>query len=307
MSWLERALDHLSQKPISGYQATDTPAVEPTALAAMALVAHGRTTAAFRALDWLGDLQSPDGFLGIRSGQSGPHWATGWAVMAWMAGVSRRGRTNVRIATEKEPTDGARNDSRWSSAAERACHWLLTWKGEAVPRSAAFAHDTTLQGWSWVEGTHSWVEPTAINLMALKVSGYAEHPRCREAVRLLVDRMLASGGWNYGNTAVLGTPLRSHVQPTGLALAALAREETAARACERAARALLETLSPKTTPVSLGYALIGITGHAAWPPRADTWLAAAGERLLDCGAPAYGLSLLLLAARREDFLTRYFQ
>ena len=164
MSWLERALDHLSRRPISGYQPADTPAVEPTALAAMALIAHGRTDPASRALDWLGDLQSQEGFLGIRSRQSQPHWATGWAVMAWLAGASGCGEPNVRLTAGNLRDAVASNDSRWVVAANVRAIGSSSWKGQAAPRSPEFAHDTTLQGWSWVEGTHSWVEPTAINL-----------------------------------------------------------------------------------------------------------------------------------------------
>ena len=65
--------------------------------------------------------------------------------------------------------------------------------------------------------------------------------------------------------------------------------------------ALAKMLSARTTPVSLAYALIGMAGHGARPPCADTLLAAAGDRVLDRGAPAYGLSLLAIASRRENF------
>ena len=42
---------------------------------------------------------------------------------------------------------------------------------------------------------------------------------------LLLDRQLPSGGCNYGNTSVLGQMLRPHVQPTCVALLALAKEQ----------------------------------------------------------------------------------
>ena len=45
----------------------------------------------------------------------------------------------------------------------------------------------------------------------------AAEPRIREAVRLLWDRQLPHGGWNYGNTVVLKQELRPHLLPTGLA------------------------------------------------------------------------------------------
>ena len=79
--------------------------------------------------------------------------------------------------------------------------------------------------WPWVLGTHSWIEPTAFNVLALKAAGRGEHPRTREAVRLLVDRLLPTGGCNYGNTTVLGQQLRPHLAPTGLVLLSLAGEQ----------------------------------------------------------------------------------
>ena len=254
-----------------------------------------RIEPARRALDWLMEIQAPDGSLGIRASQNNPHWATGWAVMAWQLAAAEA----PPAYPVHRPADGssiAPATLSWADAARRGLAWLLAWKGESQPASPELRHDTALQGWSWVEGTHSWVEPTAINLWALKTSGRADHPRSREAVRLLLDRMLPSGGWNYGNTAVLGTTLRPHVQPTGLALAALAGEEEAAAACGQAVRALSAMISAKTTAASLAYALIGMAGHRTWPPGADAWLAAAGQRALDRNASGYTLALLALAS-----------
>ncbi len=299
MSWIDPLLDRLAEKPTGGYNSSDTPAVEPTALAAIALAAHGRVEPARRALEWLMEIQASDGSLGIRASQSNPHWATGWAVMAWQLAVPPLAET-VHRPPVCEPADGSSSgpaSSSWAGAARRGLAWLLAWKGEAQQASPELGHNTALQGWSWVEGTHSWVEPTAINLWALKTGGRAAHPRSREAVRLLLDRMLPSGGWNYGNTAVLGTTLRPHVQPTGLALAALAGEEEAAAACEQAVRTLSAMISAKTTAASLAYALIGMAGHGTWPPGADAWLAAAGQRALDRNASGYTLALLALASR----------
>ena len=94
-----------------------------------------------------------------------------------------------------------------------------------------------------MSGTHSWVEPTAINVLALRSADQAGHPRCREAVKLLLDRQLPEGGWNYGNTTVLGHVLRPQVQPTGLALAALAGETDIRPKVHRSLDLLGQTLS----------------------------------------------------------------
>src|SRR5207302_5660581 len=105
---------------------------------------------------------------------------------------------------------------------ERAVKWILETRGEALPQTPEMGHNTTLVGWPWVEDTHSWIEPTAMHVLALKAAGRGDHPRTREAVRLLIDRLLVGGGCNYGNTVVMDQGLRPHLQPTGLAMLALA-------------------------------------------------------------------------------------
>ena len=126
-------------------------------------------------------------------------------------------------------------------------------------------------------GTHSWVEPTAINVLALRSAGQAGHPRCREAVKLLLDRQLPQGGWNYGNTTVLGHVLLPQVQPTGLALAALAGETDARSKVQPSLDYLHRVLSRRTTTASLCYALLGLIGHGLQPQPADQWLSSAWQ------------------------------
>ena len=101
------------------------------------------------------------------------------------------------------------------------------------------------------EGTHSWIEPTAFHALALKATARGEHPRAREAITLLLDRQLPSGGCNYGNTAVLGQMLRPHVQPTGIALLALAREQDQGKRFAKSVAWLRKALSTETTPTSV--------------------------------------------------------
>jgi len=45
---------------------------------------------------------------------------------------------------------------------------LLAAKGERYPQDKSSTQDNSLQAWSWVEGTASWVEPTAWSLLLLK-------------------------------------------------------------------------------------------------------------------------------------------
>jgi len=86
--------------------------------------------------------------------------------------------------------------------------------------------NNTLQGWSWIPGTFSWVEPTAWALLALKkfqrVPGaHVESARLKEAEALLLDRSCVLGGWNYGNSNMFGRELHPYVPTTAIALLAL--------------------------------------------------------------------------------------
>jgi hypothetical protein len=73
-----------------------------------------------------------------------------------------------------------------------------------------------------VAGTHSWIEPTALGVIALKAAGHERHERVQEAIRMILDRQLPHGGWNYGNTFVFGRELRPMPESSGAALAGLA-------------------------------------------------------------------------------------
>ena len=99
-------------------------------------------------------------------------------------------------------------------------------KGIAGPNQRELRQDNSLQAWSWVDDTASWVEPTAWCLLALK-QGFAYGPIARAseriaiAERMLVDRACRGGGWNYGNSNVYGRELAAYVPTTALALLAL--------------------------------------------------------------------------------------
>jgi hypothetical protein len=100
-------------------------------------------------------------------------------------------------------------------------------RGRALKSSPAQRQDNSLQGWSWIDETFTWVEPTAWALLALKtcrakgmaVPGSDERIRDGEAV--LRDRICVTGGWNYGNSNVLGQNLPAYIPTTAIALLAL--------------------------------------------------------------------------------------
>ncbi|MEN6451990.1 MAG: prenyltransferase/squalene oxidase repeat-containing protein [Thermoguttaceae bacterium] len=288
MAWRDKAIEQLAAQPGHGYRRGARPMVEPTALAAIALSTAGRPDAAAPALEWLASAQSANGSLGIDADTREPCWPTGWAFLAW--------QTALRCGTA--------NAAKWSLAASRATDWILNARGRPVAQPTTadedrriYGHDTTLLGWPWVEGTHSWVEPTAINLLGLRSAKQSEHARFREAVKLLLDRQLPDGGWNFGNTTVFGRVLRPQVQSTGLALAALGGEPVRAKV-QRSVDWLSSRLSARVTAVSLSYALLGLAAHGVRPPDADRWLRAAAEQTLAGDGSPYNLALLILAATR---------
>jgi hypothetical protein len=99
-------------------------------------------------------------------------------------------------------------------------------KGARFPSSDVIRLDASLQAWSWVDGTASWVEPTAWCLLFLKkYVKFAPAPAAAERIsvgeRLLLDRACVDGGWNYGNTKVFGKDLWPYVPTTALALMAM--------------------------------------------------------------------------------------
>lgn len=275
MTWLPQTLDQLSARPVCGYSRDSAPASEPTALAALALTAHGRADDAARAIEWLGRVQAADGSVGVREGES-PGWPTSLAVLAWL-GTSDFGRYQPRI--------------------DRGVAWILATRGETMPQVSEFGHNTEIAGWSYADKTSSWLEPTALHVAALKSAGHDDHVRTREGVRLLIDRLLLGGGCNYGNTVVLGQTLRPHVQPTGIALLALAGEGDASGRIGKSVAWLRQAIGQETTTVSLAWALLGLWAHGIAMPRSSEWLAAAYRRTVEQGNSPHKLALLALAAK----------
>jgi hypothetical protein len=251
------------------------PAAEPAALAALALHVHGRSEEARPALDWLAKIQGEDGSVGVREGEATPAWPTSLAVIAWKT-----------IAPDP-----------FGGRIERAAAWIFSARGETTPRAVEFGHDTEIPGWSYAEATHSWIEPTSLHVLALKAAGRGQHARTRDGVRMLIDRQIPSGGCNYGNTLVLGQMLRPHVQPTGIALLALAGEDDASGRIATSVKWLAKAIGPRTTAASLSWALLALRAHDELPAQTDDWLAVAHRRVMDHDRSPHKLALLALAAK----------
>lgn len=288
MAWTDELLKRLESQPCS-YDARGDAASEPTALASWALALWDRRDAAQRAARWLLALQSEDGSVGVRAGETTPCWPTALACLAWNALLPK--------LSESKPVSWRAD---LDEAAQQAVAWLLEMRSHSLPRNPVMGHNTLLVGWPWVRGTHAWVEPTSWSVAALKTRGYAAHPRTREGVELLWDRQLPKGGWNYGNTTVLGSELRPHLQATGIALTALAGEPDAVAQASQSLVYLQRQLSGTVPTLSLCWSLLGLAAHGRYPADATAWLEQAAKRTLAQGASPLKLALLLLAARARE-------
>jgi len=200
--WISTSLDLLrSTVQDDGgwpYYASGGSAVEPTAMAVAALHAHQSDAPRVEAgLRFILAMQQPDGSLLPQAGQS---QGTGLGMAAG-------------IVLAAHPASRA--------AADRVADHALSWKPETAPRTEDISNDGSLIGFSWIPGVFSWVEPTAYGVLLMERTGRGDHPRTVEARRVLRDRAVPAGGWNYGNSIVLGSALEAVVMPTALVLLAL--------------------------------------------------------------------------------------
>ena len=255
---------------------------DATAWAVMALAAYGEGGPLLeQSRARLADGQRLDGRICAASAHPEAFWPTPLAILAWNGSPAHR------------------------EAQSRAVRFLLNTTGihfEKDPE-APVTHDTSLRGWPWVANTHSMVEPTALSLIALRIAEHGEHERVREAARMLMDRQLPAGGWNYGNTFVYGQELYPQPENTGVALDALAgsasREDVL-----HSLRYLASRTERIRTPLSLCWGLLGLGAWKVRPKRARLWLTECFQLQEKYGPfDTTLLSLLLLASLATGGIT----
>ncbi len=198
-------------------------------------------SALHRALVRLEEWQQTDGRVPVEPGQAHAVWPSSLALTAW-SGIPEH-----------------------KAAADRTASFLTSISGVHVEPDpeGPVGHDTSIVGWAWTDGAHSWIEPTALGVLALTSSGRGADPRVDEARRMIADRQLPSGGWNYGNTTVFDRELEPTPEGTGPGLAALAGGAPAADVQNSLAYAI-ESWPRLNTPIAAGWILIGLT---AWDQR----------------------------------------
>jgi len=125
--------------------------------------------------------------------------------------------------------------------------------------------DNHLQGWSWIADTFSWVEPTAWGVLALKRArslrwSGVDNARLNECQSVLFDRASPTGGWNYGNSNMLGTELHAYVPNTAVALLAL-QDKADDPAVRRSVAFLEEHSTWESSSYALGLAAIALRAY----------------------------------------------
>lgn len=254
---------------------------DATAWAILAMRTGGIEPQRLRAaMNRLSTSQLEDGRVVLSHDQPGSFWPTPLAVLAWQ-GVSEFGQSQSHAAS-----------------------FLLKTTGNHFKRAkdSPTGHDTAIQGWPWIEGTHSWVEPTSLAMIALRVAGYGGNARVSEGARLLLDRQLSRGGWNYGNTTVFGTELASMPESTGLALSALPGL-TAKETVSHSIAMMKESVRSLKTPLSLGWAILGLSAWGERPSDANSLIDRCLRRQDRYGAyDTCMVGLMLVALKAEGGL-----
>jgi len=122
--------------------------------------------------------------------------------------------------------------------------------------------NTGLRGWPWQPGGASWIEPTALAMLALSLGPASDDAaeRLDEAARYMLDRRCSGGGWNFGSPVMFDQRLPARVHPTALALLALRRYRPASVMPDDLA-ALRRDLRLDGTAGALGWGLVAL--HAA--------------------------------------------
>lgn len=238
-----------------GSRASHPSDTESTCLALLGLWRYPDPTAreaATRGLAWLETRQREDGAWPHSDVVPETTWATSLGTLV-LGRYGGRRRATVAAAEWLLRERG------------RSLPWLLRAKYRVFPDSKPTDLDSTLLGWPWTEETFSWVEPTSWALLALKAFGHllpgsATRDRITEGEAMLRDRMCVGGGWNYGNSRVLGEELWPYPDTTALALIALQDAEADAGS-EASLRALDRMLSTHESGLALALATLAFQVH----------------------------------------------
>lgn len=141
---------------------------------------------------------------------------------------------------------------------------LLDVRGVTFEQSDVIRQDNSLQAWPWVDQTFSWAEPTSVVLILLKKLRRELPPAAAERIavgeRVLIDRVCATGGWNYGGSNAFGQNLPAYVPTTAWGLLAM-QDRTDEPVVTRSIARLVEDVRTEASPQALGLAAIALAIH----------------------------------------------
>jgi hypothetical protein len=219
-------------------------------------------------------------------GTSEPNaYSTSWALIAL---AHMRARRDTRAAVNSAFI--------WlNGIAGREGHWLWRWKFRWFDRQVKF--DCSKFGWPWIDGTVSWVAPTALAVIAHRVWKRSS-PRVELAKAMLLDRACSSGGWNAGNSEAFGVSLAAHPDFTAMGLIALRSCGVQTNPIVRSAEDYLSSrLAASEATYSLAWALLALRND----PNAVSTLRAQLLKSLGLDTEAKPtISLALAALALED-------
>jgi hypothetical protein len=279
-----------------GFHAGDESRVEPTCWAAGVLVHadHVRQTSVTHAVDFLNTKQLPDGSWPAIGGMTSGSWVTSLAcIFLSRCGEDRRA---VDAGLKWLCDDYPRDSSFWQK-----------FLGRFASKKDLVTQNDEYRGWGWTPRTSSWVEPTALALIAFaranppQLASQIEQRRAL-AVGLLYDRMCAGGGWNCGNPRVYGVDGQALILPTCWALLAL-RDATEHPNRRVSLEWLERQISGIRSAGSLAAAILTLESYGIHPPPQPTLsdysadeLMAQGTHVASWVAMALGTGGTLLSA-----------
>jgi hypothetical protein len=267
-----------------GYLPAKASRVEPTCWAILGLAAYPQFVRFDAALDWLVARQRPDGNFVSQERMPESNWNTAHAALA-LAGAP-----------------GAAHKKAFVSAITA----LTLQQARTIKKKSSLRPE--LPGWGWTTGSFSWVEPTALALIALRQMGAPQSPqvaqRVRDGLDILKARRCADGGWNYGNTGNSDYALGAFPVPTAMALVALCLHESEPAETLRSGFATLTALAAREPSLlALGWTLLtakclGMDIAPSEQALRERAKSATAPNNMDCG-----LALLALA-EKPRILTR---
>jgi Prenyltransferase and squalene oxidase repeat len=220
---------------------------EATSLAVLALKSLEHESHVRGAISWLAHHQNADGSWPLNDASKQSSWTTPLAMLAMLP--------------FPDQMEHALSAAKWILTQEgRKPGWLASVWVRLSQSNKTVELDPFLSGWSWTNGAFSWVEPTSYCLIALKkvksmLGGTNAEERIRQGEMLIYDRMCDDGGWNYGNSKVLGDSLWPYPDITAVALIAL-QDHAASRANRLSLRALDMMMREVVSGLALSWGII---------------------------------------------------